>query len=277
MIKLPFSGIKGDTNSKPIFVQVPCMETWTEDGNPEKAMACPVLAEIRPWYKLAKQTGDDELKKQADRYWKKRTYISQGFVRETFPGLEEETPENPIRRFVLGPQLYNVLKAALIDPEMDSMPTDYDAGVDLVINVTAKGEYNDYTASKFSRRESSLTNVEREAIDTFGLKNLADFLPKRPGPAELTAIMEMFEASVDGQAYDQERWGQYYRPAGLRDEDGDARPASKAEQSPRARVVDETTEADTAVVAPKATSKAIPDVMKLINERKAAAAAALNQ
>ena len=28
-------------------------------------------------------------------------------------------------------------------------------------------------------------------------------------------MKEMFEASVDGQSYDTERWGQYFRPAGL--------------------------------------------------------------
>ena len=45
--------------------------------------------------------------------------------------------------------------------------------------------------------------------------NLADFLPKKPTEAELKIIKEMFEASVDGQPYDVERWGQYYRPYGV--------------------------------------------------------------
>jgi hypothetical protein len=40
-------------------------------------------------------------------------------------------------------------------------------------------------------------------------------LPKRPGDVELRVIKEMFEASVDGQPYDTERWGQYFRPAGV--------------------------------------------------------------
>jgi hypothetical protein len=47
------------------------------------------------------------------------------------------------------------------------------------------------------------------------LFNLADFLPKKPGEAELRIIKEMFEASVDGQPFDNERWGAYYRPWGL--------------------------------------------------------------
>ena len=40
-------------------------------------------------------------------------------------------------------------------------------------------------------------------------------MPKKPGEVELKVIKEMFEASVDGQPYDTERWGQYFRPAGV--------------------------------------------------------------
>ena len=42
MIRLPFSGIKGDMNSKPVVVQVPCVEMWQE--------TCPVLSEVRGWF-----------------------------------------------------------------------------------------------------------------------------------------------------------------------------------------------------------------------------------
>ena len=40
-------------------------------------------------------------------------------------------------------------------------------------------------------------------------------MPKKPGEAELRIIKEMFEASVNGDEYDLERWGNYYRPWGL--------------------------------------------------------------
>jgi hypothetical protein len=40
-------------------------------------------------------------------------------------------------------------------------------------------------------------------------------LPKKPNEAELRIIKEMFDASVDGQPYDNDRWGSYYRPYGL--------------------------------------------------------------
>jgi hypothetical protein len=64
-------------------------------------------------------------------------------------------------------------------------------------------------------KKSALTEAEQAAIEAHGLYNLAEFLPKRPGEAELRVIKEMFDASVDGQPYDLERWGSYYRPWGL--------------------------------------------------------------
>jgi hypothetical protein len=45
MIKLEFSGIKGQTDSRPVIVQVPCMEMYG------KTVPCPILAEVRTWFK----------------------------------------------------------------------------------------------------------------------------------------------------------------------------------------------------------------------------------
>ena len=42
----------------------------------------------------------------------------------------------------------------------------------------------------------------------------------------------MFEASVDGQPYDTERWGQYFRPAGVAAPAGSADTAPAAESAP---------------------------------------------
>ena len=206
MIRLPFAGIKGQSEAKPTTVQVPCMEMW---GEP-----CPVLSEIRPWFK------DPSLEDMGRKYWKKRSYIFQGFVNES-PLQEDTTPENPIRRFIIGPQIFNIIKGALLDPEMENLPTDYDAGVDFRINKSSKGGYADYSTSKWSRRESALTPEQKQAIDTHGLFNLNDFLPKKPSEVEQKVMKEMFEASVDGQPYDAEKWSQYFRPAGMAQRIGD--------------------------------------------------------
>lgn len=102
-----------------------------------------------------------------------------------------------------------------MDPEMEELPTDYLRGLDFNIKKTSKGGYADYSTSNWARKESALTETEQAAIEAHGLYNLADFLPKKPGEAELRVIKEMFEASVDGQPFDNERWGAYYRPYGV--------------------------------------------------------------
>ena len=207
MIRLPFNGIKGEMESKQTIVQVPCVEMWGE--------ACPVLAEVRTWFK------DKGLEEMGRKYWKKRSYIFQGFVREN-PLSEDKSPENPIRRFIIGPQLFTLIKGALMDPELEELPTDTLRGLDFRITKTQKGGFADYNSSKWARKESALTETEQAAIEKHGLFDLSTFLPKKPTDVELKVIKEMFEASVDGRPYDTERWGQYFRPAGVQAPSGTA-------------------------------------------------------
>ena len=138
----------------------------------------------------------------------------QGFVRQN-PIGSDTTPANPIRRFIISPQIIPIIKSGLMDPEILELPTDYLKGLDFTIKKTSKGGFADYSTSNWSRRESALTEAEQAAIEAHGLFNLADFLPKKPSEAELRIIKEMFEASTEGQPYDPARWGQYYRPWGV--------------------------------------------------------------
>ena len=150
----------------------------------------------------------------ANKYWKKRSYIFQGFVRQN-PLGDDKTPTNPIRKFIISPQIIPIVKAGLMDPEIEELPTDYMRGLDFNIKKTSKGGYADYSTSNWARKESPLTEAEQAAIAAHGLFDLKSFLPKKPTEAELRIIKEMFEASVDGQPYDNERWGAYYRPWGI--------------------------------------------------------------
>jgi len=241
IIKLPFNGIKGDINLKQVIVQVPCVEMYGDN--------CPILAEVRPWYK------DETLKDMANKYWKKRSYIYQGFVR-TNPIGEDTTPANPIRRFILNSTLHNIIKSSLMDPEIEELPTDYTRGLDFNIRKTTKGNYADYATSSWSRRESALTEVEQAAIDSHGLFTLSEFLPKKPSEAELRIMKEMFEASVDGRPYDTDKWGAYYRPFGVQSPSNNNDNNQQAAATKPA-VVDEEDDAPAAsspVVVPKATS-----------------------
>ena len=198
MIRLQFPGIKGG-DMKPTTVQVPCMEMWGEQ--------CPVHNEIRPWFK------DPSLEDMGRKYWKKRSYIFQGYVVDS-PLQEDTTPENPIRRFIIGPQIFNIIKGALMDPDMENIPTDYVNGTDFRLTKTTKGQYADYSTSKWARKERSLDENELAAVDTNGLFDLKDFLPKKPTAEEVDVIYNMFQDSVNGELYDNDKYGNFFRPIG---------------------------------------------------------------
>ena len=270
MIKLPFAGIKGETDSRPVQVQVPCMEMYGK--------TCPILTEVRPWFK------DKSMEDMGRKYWKKKSYIFQGFVLQN-PLADDKSPENPIRRFIIGPQIFNIIRSALLDPEMEELPTDSVRGVDFRITKTSKGGYADYSTSKWSRRERALDETERAAIDTHGLHNLNDFRPKEPTDAEVKIIKELFEQSVNGEAYDLEKYGQYYRPAGLaslNNANGASNSTStsttsetvsttvKAEPTPTLETTNGNVSATATVTAQPAgdSSKRAEDILKLIRSRQ---------
>jgi len=214
MIRMDFQGVEGQPDSRKVTVNIPCNEMWGPVGS------CPVLSEVRNWFK------DPALEEMGRKYWKKRSYVFQGFVVES--SLDEETPENPIRRFVINPSIFNIIKGALMDSDFEELPTDYEAGTDFRLTKTTKGQYADYSTSSWSRRERSLNSNEREAIEKYGLYNLNDYLPKQPNEEELRVISEMFEASVDGKLYDPERWGNFYRPAGVQIDTSNSAPNNAA-------------------------------------------------
>ena len=87
------------------------------------------------------------------------------------------------------------------------------------------------------RKERALDETELASVDANGLYTLSDFLPKRPGEEELNAISEMFQASVDGELYDVERWGNFYKPYGV---DAPANSSAKPATTPPAQPVAET-------------------------------------
>lgn len=229
IIKIPFAGIKGQDENKPVIVQVPCVEMW--DG----PKTCPILNEVRPMWK------DKSLEEIARKYWVKRTYYMQGFVKQD-PLNETEAPANPIRKFIIGPQIFAIIKAALLDPDMGPhSPVNYINGTDFVVAKTSKGGYSDYGTSKWARKESSVTEEMQDAIDQYGLVDLATYLPKRPTPDQLGIMFDMFQASLDGDLYDPAAWAQHYKPFGFDssstdDADGGEGKRARAAPAPRVQV-----------------------------------------
>jgi len=123
-----------------------------------------------------------------------------------------------------------------------------------------------------------LTEAEQAALSKHGVYDLSTFLPKKPSAVELKVIKEMFEASVDGQPYNTERWGQYFRPAGVNAPAGSATsddssvPAARLAPTPVADFDEDVAAAEKSfaaepVAAPKPAQKA-EDILAMIRSRQ---------
>lgn len=220
MINLVFPGIKGNSDGRKVTVQVPCVDMW-KDSDESYSARCPVLSEVTQWFNVAKETSDKELEKKARGYWRKKSYIFQGFICNVPKFLSEqdpdEAPDNPIRRFNISPKIFTPITEGLMDTDYDSLPTDLESGRDFKIKkakMLIDGTWPDYSASGWKPMPRALTDDELNAIEEFGYWNLDEFLPKRPTEQQFTAIKELFEASVEEELYDPERWANYYKPFG---------------------------------------------------------------
>jgi hypothetical protein len=123
-----------------------------------------------------------------------------------------------------------------------------------------------------------LTDAELDGVKAHGLFNLSDFLPKKPGDVELKVIKEMFQASVDGEPFDKDAWGQYFRPAGMGQVTGDPNKSTSGpvvdhnidpdEPTPRVSApVQSAPKADTAT-APASGSGRAEDILAMIRNRQ---------
>lgn len=206
MINLTFNGIKGK-DTRPTKVVVPCNEMWGGLNS------CPILRVVREWYKEKNPV----LEQQAQRYWKKKSYILQCIIGPGSCDVKDDVPpENPIRRVILNKTLFNKVKSILMNPKVEHLPVDYVHGRDFgIIKSQNGGGFAEYDQSTWDMFERSLNEHEAAAIEKYGLFDLGEFIPKQPNDRELQAIEEMFEASINGEAYDPERWAEFYRPQGV--------------------------------------------------------------
>jgi hypothetical protein len=257
-INLPFSGQVGGeyATDNDVSVTVPCMEMFGK--------TCPIITATRPWWK------DDAKKDLARQYYKKKSYIYQGFVVNS-PFEESNPPENPIRRFSISQSIYDIIYAGIMNPEFEDMPIDFVGGRDFKIKKTQKGEYANYGASQWRLTPRALSENELIAIDQHGLFDLREILGEEPDSDGVEAIKQMFKDSIEGKPFDFDSYGHLYRAYGAREDSNAAvesavLTATKVESKPTVvETVSEKSDAEPQVT----TSKSMNEILERIKARTA--------
>lgn len=170
--------------------------------------------------------GDKTSQALYNKFGKKVTYLFQGFVRS--PGYETK-----LYRFVINKELFNLIKTFMTDSEIEDVPCDVVNGRDFILRVSEKNavingsntKVKDYvTNSKWSSKVTPLTAEEMAYLEENESFDLKKYLPKRPSAEQETIMLNMYNASYDGNPYDIKNWASTYRPDNIRlDQDGNVK------------------------------------------------------
>lgn len=170
--------------------------------------------------------GDKTSQALYNKFGKKVTYLFQGFVRS--PGYETK-----LYRFVINKELFNLIKTFMTDSEIEDVPCDVVNGRDFILRVSEKNavingsntKVKDYvTNSKWSSKVTPLTAEEMAYLEENESFDLKKYLPKRPTAEQETIMLNMYNASYDGNPYDIKNWASTYRPDNIRlDQDGNVK------------------------------------------------------
>jgi hypothetical protein len=194
-IEMPFEGIVGgdDATTKSVTVTITAASTW--------GMTCPIKEGTRALWENNRHL--------ASLYWRRQSYLYQGLV-VSASHAERAPPENSIRIIRLSHPIQRYIEQTLIDDSLSDVPTDFENGIDLKIAKSQKGTFASYQP-RWSLKPRALTAVEQEGINKVGLPVLKDYLGTRPTDEHLAAQTEMLAASLNGEPFDQSRWGHLYR------------------------------------------------------------------
>lgn len=260
IINIPFKTVEGHPELTDVIVPVPCVKMYN------KKNVCPIISDTRPLW-----NGSPDDVEIARQYWPKKSFLFQGFVVESELS-ESDTPENPIRRFIINKPIHKLIESALLDPDMDANPSDEEHGYDFkVVKTKQGGGYPDYSTSGFARRPRPLSQTEREAIEQYGLFDLNDFLPREPDSTMLDTIVAMYEESRKPHSEYKLEWANFYTPKGVQLNTSASTSSTPQQSAPQASPAQEAPSASQAPhndeVKEDGTTQASDDIMAQIRAR----------
>lgn len=214
-VKLPFNGISGGEHATdaPVICTVVSEETWGQKGVITGAIS-------HLW------NGSDEEKALARAYYRRANYIWQCLV--VANPVNEPATVPPIRTLNVGKAIHELLTSALTDTEAVYAPYDVTHGRDWRCVPVMQGNYRNYSKSSYSLRERPLSDQEQATIEQHGLRRLADELGTPPSDEAKALLLPLLNDSLNGKAFDAERFGKHYRAFPARNGDGNATGATSA-------------------------------------------------
>lgn len=161
--------------------QVPCLSMF---GKP-----CPICQVSQKFYKE-----DDDV--NGSKFWKKKSYLAQIMVLDSPFDLdaEEDGSINPHKLINLEPKIYEKIKKAIMQGDLDEMPTDYAAGYDFRLNKTKDGKWASFSTSSFKPRSSELS-VDPKSLTLYTLKAK---LPREP---DLEYVEAVLHSALTGEPF----------------------------------------------------------------------------
>lgn len=165
---------------------VPCLTMYDEE--------CPICSVSSGFYKR-----DDEEKGKA--YWRKRQYLTQAIIVEDPLPADSATGENSVGKvkcLALGYQLFNIVKEAVeTEGELESVPFNFEDGIDFIIKKSKQGKYSTYAlGSRFARKQRPLTDEEIAEAEA-NMIDLSTLLPRKP---EVDYVESQLAASLNDTA-----------------------------------------------------------------------------
>ena len=194
--RMPFQGIVGgnyptDNTSSVVYPY------------PSKNPVAQHIKDLGWW----KDTASPEQRQLARTYYVKRKYVYACLV------INSPLPDDGqglVRILELGPNLHDTVKNILMNPEIEDIVTDFEAGRDLKITKSKKGEFADYSGN-FSFKARALSQSERHVIEQAGIPDLAKHIGTPLTQAGIDLLMPLFNDSVNGLPFDHDRFGEHFR------------------------------------------------------------------
>lgn len=187
-----------DENNPWAFVVENKYHEFTINGKKKRVACLHMYGEDCPACEMSSKFYSDGDKTMGKTFWRKIDYLASGLVVSS-PFEFKISDDNPNSLISLGPKLFEIVEAALIQGDFDQPPYDLIDGCDFRIAKTQQGEYASYTTSAFARKSSPIDQ------ETLGKIKLLDLKSYRYAKTEKAAMEAMIESVLTGRAFDDKK------------------------------------------------------------------------